>query len=98
MVKIGIGESRILHMDTPGSLVCQRTITPVCNVTRHWQGVRCMAGSSQCRINQLILPNYGLNGTLPFTLGNLASLMYLELEENELSGIYIIYKPYLFIY
>ncbi len=47
-----------------------------------WAGV----GVDNGRVNQLFLSDYGLNGTLPASLGNLTNLIYLILDNNYLTG------------
>ncbi|XVF87307.1 hypothetical protein PTKIN_Ptkin18bG0109500 [Pterospermum kingtungense] len=54
--------------------------TSVCN----WVGVSC--SSNPVRVSSLNLHNMNLTGTVSFHLGNLSSLLYLDLSGNGLSG------------
>jgi hypothetical protein len=54
-----------------------------------WQGVTCSSScvSSPCSIMDLVLEDYGLNGTLPMSIGNLTVLTNLQISSNPfLSG------------
>ncbi|KAI4366996.1 hypothetical protein MLD38_022784 [Melastoma candidum] len=48
-----------------------------------WSGVAC---SGQGRVISLILPNKGLSGTLPASLGKLAALRHVNFRNNSLHG------------
>ncbi|KAL5215471.1 hypothetical protein ABZP36_006872 [Zizania latifolia] len=47
-----------------------------------WLGVTCVAG----KVTVLNLPEYGLNGTISLSLGNLSALSDIRLDENHLTG------------
>jgi hypothetical protein len=51
-----------------------------------WQGITCSSDCSfvPCSMTELILDGYGLDGTLPMSIGNLTSLTTLEIYSNPL--------------
>jgi hypothetical protein len=51
-----------------------------------WQGISCSSDCSHapCLITELVLDGYGLDGTLPMSLGNITSLITLQIYSNPL--------------
>ena len=50
-----------------------------------WDGIT-LSTSTPKRVSYVVLPNRGLNGTIPSSLGNLTNLQQLRLDDNDLSG------------
>jgi hypothetical protein len=51
-----------------------------------WQGINCTIGTTEYVVSTLRLYNYGLEGALPTTIGNLQNLSELILDNNALTG------------
>jgi Leucine-rich repeat (LRR) protein len=52
-----------------------------------WQGVTCSSGvNSIAHITSIELHYYGLNGTIPASIGNLTELVVLNLSDNQING------------
>jgi Leucine-rich repeat (LRR) protein len=52
----------------------------------YWQGITCSCQLQYCVLKELFLPLYGLDGSLPSSIGVWSSLYRINLEENYLSG------------
>jgi Leucine-rich repeat (LRR) protein len=52
----------------------------------HWQGITCSCQLQYCVLTELQLPLYGLDGSLPSSIGVWSSLYLINLRVNHLSG------------